>query len=105
MTALKTVTDVMKNHNLIPTSFALEQNYPNLFNPTTVIQYSIPKKSDVDLSIYDLLGNKVETLVNKEQTAGVYNYEFNASKLASGVYCYRIKAGNFVQAKKFMLMK
>ncbi len=100
-----TLTDVKKDPNLIPTSFALMQNYPNPFNPSTIIQYSIPKTSEVELNIYDLLGNKVETLVNKEQTAGVYNYEFNANKLASGVYFYRIKAGNFVQTKKFVLMK
>ena len=98
------LVDVKKDEQL-PSEFNLAQNYPNPFNPTTVIQYSIPKTSEVELNIYDLLGNKVETLVNKEQTAGVYNYEFDASKLASGVYFYRIKAGNFVQTKKFVLMK
>ncbi len=103
--ALETIVDVKKDDNTIPAKFSLEQNYPNPFNPTTVIKYSIPKTTKVELNIYDLLGNKLETLINKEQSAGVYRYQFDAGKLASGVYFYRLKAGEFVQTRKLVLMK
>ncbi len=101
----------------IPQSFELFQNYPNPFNPVTTIRYSIPimKMSNilrVQLKIYDLLGNEVVTLVNKDQVPGYYNVTFNANNLASGVYIYRIvinsdnpDAGNFTSAKKIILLK
>ena len=97
-------TDV-EEEIVTPKVFELAQNYPNPFNPTTVIQYSIPMSEFVTLKIYDVLGREVQTLVNKEQSAGVYNVEFNASKLTSGVYFYRIEAGSFVAVKKLLLLK
>lgn len=91
--------------SLLPTEFALSNNYPNPFNPTTTIKYDLPKESQVTLKIYDILGREVATLVNGKQNAGFYQVRFDASRLASGVYVYRIMAGDFVQTKKMMLMK
>jgi len=91
--------------NGIPASYSLSQNYPNPFNPTTNIKYSITKESQVTLKVYDVLGREVENLVNQKQTAGSYEVNFNASKLASGVYIYRLTAGNFVQSMKMMVIK
>jgi len=88
-----------------PDVYTLFNNYPNPFNPTTTISYSIPKGSFVTLKIYDVLGREVKTLVNKFQTKGKYNVTFNASSLASGVYIYRMKAGNFAASKKLILMR
>lgn len=94
------------NENIeIPEVFSLSQNYPNPFNPTTVIQYSISEVTNVKLKIYDMLGREIKTLVNQEQSVGVYNVEFNASNLSSGVYFYRIVAGSFVASKKLLLLK
>ncbi len=89
----------------IPTVFALEQNYPNPFNPTTVIEFALPKQSDVKLAIYNILGEKVAELVNSAMVAGYHSVDFNATNLASGMYIYRIQAGNFVSVKKMMLLK
>ncbi len=89
----------------LPEVYSLSQNYPNPFNPTTVINYSIPEVTNVKLKIYDMLGREIRTLVNQEQSAGVYNVEFNASSLSSGVYFFRIEAGNFVASKKLLLLK
>ncbi len=85
--------------------FSLSQNYPNPFNPTTIIEYSIPKAEKVTLKIYDVLGREIRTLVNNEQIQGKYSVEFNAGNLASGVYFYRLEAGNFAQTKKLILLK
>ncbi len=89
----------------LPKTFALEQNYPNPFNPTTVISYQLPVASQVSLKIFDVLGKEVATLVNQRQEAGAYNYMLNAANLSSGVYFYRLHAGNFVQTRKMMLVK
>ncbi|MFN3345366.1 MAG: T9SS type A sorting domain-containing protein, partial [Chloroherpetonaceae bacterium] len=86
-------------------TFALEQNYPNPFNPTTVIAYQLPVASEVKLEVYDVLGRKVMSLVNGRQEAGAYRYTLNAATLSSGVYFYRLQAGNFVSTKKMMLVK
>ena len=91
--------------NEIPTDYSLDQNYPNPFNPTTTIKYSIPEKSNVILKIYDILGSKVETLINEEKPAGTYELNWNAANLSSGVYLYRLQAGSFVETKKMILMK
>ncbi len=88
-----------------PKQFALEQNYPNPFNPTTVISYQLPVASEVSLKVYDVLGKEVATLVSERQEAGTYHFNFNASSLSSGVYFYRLKAGNFVATKKMLLLK
>lgn len=85
--------------------FSLEQNYPNPFNPTTNIEYSIPKQAHVTLKVYDVLGNEVATLVNRELSAGVYNSKFDGSKLSSGIYFYTLSADNFIETKKLLLVK
>ena len=97
--------DDLPNYTSIPNNFVLEQNYPNPFNPTTIIQYSVPQRSDVILKVYDILGSEVATLVNEEKTGGVYSVNFDASQLSSGIYFYRIQAGSFVETKKMILLK
>ena len=88
-----------------PKTFKLGQNYPNPFNPSTIINYELPITNDVDLSIYNLLGQKVATLVNKRQQAGSHQVEWDASGFASGIYYYRIEAGEFVEVKKMILLR
>jgi photosystem II stability/assembly factor-like uncharacterized protein len=90
---------------IAPIASSLSQNYPNPFNPTTSIQYSIASKQFVTLKIYDVLGNEVAALVNEEKPAGNYTVEFNGNNLASGIYFYQMKAGNFTATKKLILMK
>lgn len=90
---------------IIPTEFSLSQNFPNPFNPTTNIKFGLPKESNVVLRIYNILGEEVATLVNKVMPAGFHTVNFDASRLTSGLYIYRIEAENFVQVKKMMLMK
>jgi len=79
--------------------------YPNPFNPTTTIKFSIPKTSFVTIKIYDALGIEVRTLINTEKIAGNHSVEFNASQLASGIYFYRMQAGDFIKTKKLVLLK
>jgi hypothetical protein len=86
-------------------SYALSQNYPNPFNPTTTITYSIPQNSVVTLKVYDVLGSEVAELVNGQVEAGIHKVNFNAYDLNSGIYFYTIKAGNFSETKKLMLVK
>ena len=93
------------DESIIPSGFSLSQNYPNPFNPVSKIKYSIPQTSPVQLKVFDILGNKITTLVNKEQTAGSYEVEFNGSDLASGIYFYRLNAGEFTSVKKMLLLK
>ncbi len=103
-----TSVDDYTNH---PESFKLSQNYPNPFNPSTTIEYHLPQAENVTLKIYDILGNEVETLVNKYQYAGSHKVVFNTQQttnhkqLSSGIYFYRLKAGNFYSVKKMILMK
>jgi hypothetical protein len=91
--------------NPAPIDFALEQNYPNPFNPSTRLKYSIPQTSDVVIKIFDILGNEIETLVNEEKQIGTYEITWIAEELPSGVYFYRLHAGDFIQTKKMILMK
>ena len=86
-------------------SYSLSQNYPNPFNPSTKIEFTIQKSSFVNLRVYDILGNEVETLVNEDKPAGNYEVEFNAAKLSSGVYFYQLKAGSFIEIKKMILLR
>jgi len=93
------------SNSTLPKSIDLLQNFPNPFNPSTAINYSLPKAMHVTLSIYNTMGQEVSKLISKDMSAGVYTTEWNASGFASGVYYYRIVAGNFVQTKKLLLLK
>jgi hypothetical protein len=99
------VTSVKQTNNLTPSKFEISQNYPNPFNPSTTIKYSIPQSGLVTLKVYNVLGQEVANLVNQVQKSGSYTVNFNASKLASGVYMYKIQAGDYSQTKKMMLLK
>jgi hypothetical protein len=98
------VTNISENPTP-PSDFALSQNYPNPFNPVTIISYQLPMTNDVEISIYNLLGQRVATLVNNRQKAGYHQVEWDASGFASGVYYYRIQAGDFNDMKKMMILK
>jgi hypothetical protein len=101
-----TITGVFSYEpNTLPTQFKLEQNYPNPFNPSTSIRYSIPFSSQVTLKIYNILGQEVETLFNGQHAAGTFHVEFNASRLATGVYFYELRAGDYRDIKKMLLLK
>lgn len=88
-----------------PSGYNISQNYPNPFNPQTIIEYGIPKASNVEIKIYNSLGEIINTIINKQQSAGEYRIEFDGSSLPSGIYFYRITAGSFVQTKKMILLK
>jgi hypothetical protein len=89
----------------MPSQFALEQNYPNPFNPTTTIEYSLPKETQVGLEIYNAVGQKVATLVQQEQTAGSYSVPFDASELCSGMYIYKLTTNERSFTKKMLLVR
>jgi hypothetical protein len=89
----------------VPGQFALAQNYPNPFNPSSTIEYTIMKGSQVTLKVYNMLGQEVSTLVSERLAPGRYTSRFDGSKLASGVYFYRLTAGTFVQTKQMVLIK
>ena len=91
--------------DIVPTVYGLEQNFPNPFNPITKINYQLPKNSLVTLKIYDVLGNEIISLVNEEKAAGKYQSVFDGSQLSSGVYFYKIHAGDFLEIKKLILLK
>ncbi len=89
----------------ITQNFSLSQNYPNPFNPSTVISYQLPVNGNVTLKVYDVLGNEVAVLVDEEIPSGVYEINFNAANLASGIYFYKIQAASFIETKKMILLK
>jgi hypothetical protein len=89
----------------VPSEFQLSQNYPNPFNPSTKIKFSIPQSSNVDLKVYDILGNEIETLVNEEKPIGTYEVTWFAANLPSGVYFYQLRSGSFLETKKMLLIK
>ena len=89
----------------IPVDYELEQNYPNPFNPSTTIKFQLPKDGIVTLRVYDILGNEVTTLINEKKVPGRYEVNFNPSQLASGVYVYKLQAGEFTSSKKMILIK
>jgi flagellar hook assembly protein FlgD len=98
------VTNVANDNNSLQ-SFSLLQNYPNPFNPSTLIRYALPSSAHVKLTIHDILGREIATLVNEEQSAGWKEIQWNAQNFASGMYLVRMSANNFTQAKKILLMK
>ncbi len=100
-----TPATLVKASAQLPSSFTLRQNYPNPFNPSTQIQFSVPQAGFVSLKVYDMLGREVATLVHQELTPSSYSITWNAANVASGVYLYRLDAGNYSVTKKMVLMK
>ena len=100
------VTQVKEGDLTIPLKYTLSQNYPNPFNPVTTIRYDLKSKSNVQLTIYDLAGRAIKTLVNQTQNAGRHVVEFDASGLSSGIYVYHIKtSAGFVASRKMVVLK
>ena len=86
-------------------SMHLQQNYPNPFNPSTTIRFEIPRTSQVSLRVYNVLGQEIETLVDEEKPAGIFDMQFSASNLSSGIYMYRLWAGDYVSTKRMLVLK
>ena len=86
-------------------SYKLRQNYPNPFNPVTTIEFEIPEREFVSLKVYDVRGSEVANLVDGEKSAGSYKVRFNAYKLSTGIYFYRLQAGSYVDVKKLLLLR
>jgi len=99
------ITSINEREMQLPSAFHLDQNYPNPFNPSTTINYSVPKPSSVTITVYDVLGREVKTLVNENKPAGNFSVQFDGIKLTSGIYIYRLQAGSFSQTKKLILLK
>lgn len=91
--------------DILPIEFKLEQNYPNPFNPSTIIKFGIPERSIVLIKIYDVLGSEVTTLLNQEMEKGWYELNFNGGDYSSGIYIYRMQAGNYISTKKMLMIK
>jgi hypothetical protein len=102
---LSQVTGVKSQAGSHPEEFSLHQNYPNPFNPSTTINYDLPKESRVSLKVFDTLGREVATLVNEDQKAGYKSTVWNGAGLASGIYYYRLQAGDFTATRKLLLLK
>ena len=98
------ISDIVDEFS-IPATYFLSQNYPNPFNPLTRFEYTLPRSDDVSLIIYDLRGHEVTRLVDKKQSAGYHQATWNASGMASGIYFYRLQAGDFVLTRKMLLLK
>ena len=99
------VTGIMNDAPLIPGDFVVFQNYPNPFNANTTIRFILPKAGDVELAIYDMLGRKIEVIIDEYMEAGIHNVDFDASSLSSGVYFYRLQAGDVAETKRMVLLK
>ncbi len=102
---LSEMTSVEHSPTNVPTHFSLKQNYPNPFNPSTTIKFELSRASHASLCLYDLLGRELAVLLNEKRNAGVYEVKFDGSNLASGVYFYRLQAGDFIQTKKLVILK
>jgi hypothetical protein len=100
-----TTIGIKQINSEVPDKYSLSQNYPNPFNPSTNIKYQIPNNGFVKLTVFDILGHNVETLVNQKQSAGTYEVEWDGSKYPSGVYFYQFKTESYSQTKKLMLVK
>ena len=105
LTVIDTSGSLSIVENNLPNTFSLKQNYPNPFNPLTTIEYNIPQNNFVRITIYNLRGEKIKTLVNKNKIAGNYSIVFDGNNFSSGIYFYRIEAGNYSNTKKLVLMK
>ena len=99
------VNPVKEENNVTVSDYSLDQNFPNPFNPSTMISYQLPVNANVTLKVFDILGNEIATLVNEEKQAGDYEVEFNGKAFTSGVYFYRLNTGGFIQTKKMLLLK
>lgn len=99
-----TVATAVENE-ILPTEFSLEQNYPNPFNPSTTLNFALPKSDNVTIKVFDQLGREVETLLNKEMSAGKHTLNWNAGNLASGIYFVQMRSADFVKSVKAILMK
>jgi hypothetical protein len=99
------LSDINQVSNEIPAGYELKQNFPNPFNPSTVIQFAIPKKQSVKISVFNTLGQEISVLVNGVKDAGKYQYIFNGKNLSSGIYFYRLETANFTETKRMMLVK
>jgi hypothetical protein len=102
---LEMITSVEDHSSEIPFQFTLEQNFPNPFNPSTKIRYSVSQNSNVMIKVFDILGNEIEILVNEEKPVGTYEITWYAANLPSGVYFYKLQAGNYFEMKKMILLK
>ena len=102
---LSGLTSITNGERIEAKEYQLSQNYPNPFNPSTEISYQLPVSSQVTLRIYDLLGREVAEIVNPVEGPGKYTVHWNASRLASGVYFYRLQAGDFVETKRLLLLR
>jgi len=89
----------------LPQTVVLRQNYPNPFNPVTIISFELPRASQVNLTVYDILGREIAVLVNDRKNAGIHQVKFDGSDLASGVYFYRIQTGTYMETRKLLLMR
>jgi len=98
-------TDIREQELVIPRYFMLMQNYPNPFNPTTTISFALSEPQFVTIKVYDLLGREVHSLVNEPKQAGMHNVLFDASGLSSGIYFYRLQAGDYSESKRMVLLK
>ena len=94
-----------KEQTQLPTEYSLSQNYPNPFNPSTTIRYALPKAQFVTLKIFNMTGQELTTLVNQQQTAGEHSFHWQAENLPSGVYLFRLQAGDFSATRKMILMR
>jgi hypothetical protein len=99
------ITENTVTENLVPKEFSISQNYPNPFNPSTQINFSLPNTSNVRITVFDITGKEVTTLVNRSVEAGRHTVNFDSNGLSSGVYFYNITAGNFTQTMKMILAK
>ncbi len=99
------IVGINSNGNEIPSAFSLGQNYPNPFNPSTKLKFEIAKTGNVKIVVFDVLGRQMQTLVNEVLQPGTYNTSFDASMLSSGVYFYRMEAGDFTDVKRFVVLK
>jgi hypothetical protein len=102
---LSTIVNDVDTDPITVGNYMLEQNYPNPFNPNTTIGFRISKSGFTTLKVFDVIGNLVATLVEKDLPTGEFNIDFNANKLTSGTYLYRLESGSYVETKKMILLK